>query len=168
MAHPGWVNFIYFLAAVLVSLWADPIRRLVAGPIRRLLSLPIFYSLLGMLFLMRRGMKNRLDITRLVEGSAFKLVAYIGFYCADSLVWALGTAALMWSGLYLMDLHRHIQTPRDPFYVGVLGYLIIRTIKLGRFLGGLLHPEGTKWIEEALSKDLPATPKRQQDRDPAE
>jgi hypothetical protein len=141
--HPGWVNFFYFLAAVIVSLFADRARWL--------LTLPIAYPVRGMLFFMERDNKRQLEIMRLVGDSAFKLVLYIAFYCLSSIIWIFWASFAMWFALnFLVFRHDPHPAPISPLVVGLS---LSQAVRLKYLLEGLFNPEQTiKRLEEALSK----------------
>ena len=77
IAHPQWVTFIYFCAAILITLFTDRARRVMFAPIT--------YSAKGMLFLMNREMKSRIRVIRHVDKDPFKLIVYIAYYWAGAL-----------------------------------------------------------------------------------
>ena len=143
VAHPDWVNFIYFLLAVLFSLFADRVRRL--------LSLPVLYSAKGMRFMMERDTKRRLEIMHAVGDSAFKLVLYMACYCLDSFIWIFWQSISLWFVLnFLIFRHDPHPTPLSPL---VLGLTMAQAVKLKYLLEGLFNPEQTiKRLEEMLSK----------------
>lgn len=92
---------------------------------------------------MRKDAENQLKIMRLVGGDAFKLIAYIGFYCINGVLWSLrGTFILAVLFAFLAIWHRgptNFYLLPVVFVAGVIG----RSVKLYYFLGGLLHPEET-------------------------
>jgi hypothetical protein len=141
--HPGWVNLIYFLLAVMVSLFADRVRRL--------LSLPVLYSAKSMRSLMERDTKRNLEVMHAVGDSTFKLVLYIACYSLDSFVWIFWQSMTIWIVLnFLIFRHDPHRAPLSPL---VFGLTLAQALKLKYLLEGLFNPEQTiQRLEESLSK----------------
>src|ERR1700722_8094113 len=135
--HPHLVELILFCLAVFVSIFPERSRRFVVRPVQ--------YSALGMIRFMQRDAKNQLEIMRIVEDSAFKLVAYIGYYCIHAFLWALGTSLVFVVCLNLVagDWRMGGHSSVVPFNVLFFGSLLGRTTRLYFFFGGLLNSEMT-------------------------
>jgi len=142
--HPHLVDLILFCVAVLVSIFPERSRRVVLAPLS--------YTVLGMLRFMQRDAKNHLKIMRLIDGSAFKLTAYIAFYCVNSVFYSLATSTIFFVCLNLLSYWqtRHLGTYGfNVFCALFFGGLLGRAARLYLFLGFLLHPEDiTKDLEK--------------------
>jgi hypothetical protein len=143
--HPNWVAFIYFVTAILVSLFTDRARRLAI--------LPVLYPVKGVLWLMERQMKRELEILRLVgNNNTFKLVSYIGFYCVDSLIYSVWTTIGFSILIAAFSFWQHDHSPKPPFYALFLGALLPRVIKLKHLLGCFFeYDKSIAELEERLS-----------------
>lgn len=134
ITHPHVMDLILFCTALFASVFPDRSRRWLIAPMQ--------YSVLGVLRLFQRDAKRQLEILRLVDGSSFKLVAYIGYYCIHSLFWSLGTSAAFYVCVNAFSYWQTGHPSILPFNVLFLGTLLGKATKLYIFLGNLLHPEG--------------------------
>lgn len=145
MNHPGWQGFIYFVAAVWVALFTDRARRLAV--------LPLIFPVKGLLWLMQRQMKRQLEIMQHVQKDTFKLAVYVGFYCADSFVYAVWSTALF---LLLANILAGFQSSRahiPSFYSLILAPLFVRAWHLKSFLAGYFDYDKTvSWLEDQVGK----------------
>ncbi len=69
--HPHLVELVFFCVACFLALFPGVSRKGVLAP--------FFYSALGALRFMQRDAQSQLKIIRLIDGSTFKLVAYIAY-----------------------------------------------------------------------------------------
>jgi hypothetical protein len=131
--HPQLMELLFFCIALLTSVFPDGSRRLLVAPMR--------FSVHGALRLFQRKARRELEVIRRLEGSAFKLVAYIGYYCLHSMFWSLVTSGAIYFGLNAFSYWQTGHQSVLPFNVLFLGTLIGKAIKLYFFLGDLLRPE---------------------------
>jgi hypothetical protein len=132
-AHPHLVELALFCLSVFVAIFPERSRKWVLTPFA--------YSAMGMLRIMQRDAANQLKVVHLIDGSAFKLVAYIGFYCINSALWCGWTSAIFWICINLISYWQTGHMSFIPFSLLLFGGFTGRAMRLYYMLGGLLHLE---------------------------
>lgn len=132
--HPHLVEIIFFSAALLVTLFPKPAQRLARAP--------LYYAATRAFRFMQRGAESQLKIMHLVNGDAYKLVAYISFYCINAVLVSLGETLVFAIILAFLSIWHKGQIDFRLLPMVFMGGMVGRAIKL-YFLNGLLTPETT-------------------------
>lgn len=120
--HPGWVSFIYFLAALWVSMYTDRARQVILTPIR----IPIF----GLVRYMDRDLENQIKVLKYMHTDAFHLVHYLAFYILHSIFFVLRWAIILSVAIVIFGHHGQWAQFSISFYGMTLGGLVGRLMRL--------------------------------------
>jgi hypothetical protein len=143
VAHPGWVNFIYFMIAIWISLFTAKAREFVIMPFRATTA----WMQLGA----RREAKNNLMAIKFIHNDPYRLVLHMAYGLVDAIVWS-GAITLLYSlativiGLTMHDKTLFSMTPYSIFFGGIIGRAMVMRQTLGYLYN---YDESVKMLETA-------------------
>jgi hypothetical protein len=151
ITHPGWTNFIYFVIALLVSLYTDTARWI--------LRLPVHFPALRIARFMEKDLDNQIVVLRYMHTDTFHLVHYLAFYSLHSLFMILRWAIIGSILNAVLFYHGHFaQIGVTSFVVMMFGGLVARMMRLQLTLGYLFDYDKSIADLEALRNKYPPLP----------
>ncbi len=142
--HPHAAELILFAGAAFISLFT--------GIVRQALFIPVRYSAVGLLRITQKRARRELEIIKLIDDSAFMLIAYLGYYIIHELLWSFGTSFIVF---LLMESFIPAQRNLPPallFSLLFFGGFTARLLNLYGLLGNFLNRDkAVKQLEDIVA-----------------
>jgi hypothetical protein len=147
--HSGWVNFIYFVIAVWISLFTARAREFVIAPFR--------YSAARMNLKARRDLQNQLVTIKSIHNDTYKLAMYVAYGAVDAVVWSGIMTVCFYFFLIVVAMVMHDKFtlsigPYSMFFGGIIGRATVMRQTLGYLYN---YDESVKMLEAATAEPLP-------------